>query len=70
MLCYNQAKEWEELTGIPMQVDHIIPLQSENVCGLNVHYNIRAIPEDVNRFKWNKMPKEDNNLISPMNVGT
>ena len=43
-------------------VDHIVPLNSEFVCGLNVQDNLRCIPERLNSYKgnryWPDMPKE------------
>ena len=53
---YNLAKE----KGFV--VDHIVPLKSELVCGLNVQDNLRCIPQKLNAHKgnryWPDMPKE------------
>lgn len=48
---YNEASRLTETTGVPHEVDHIIPLQGDYVCGLHVHQNLRAIPVSKNRSK-------------------
>ena len=41
-------------TGIPHDVDHIIPIQGETVSGLHVPWNLRPIPSKENGQKKNK----------------
>lgn len=41
--------------GIPVEVDHIIPLIGKNVCGLHVHWNLQIIDKTENRRKGNKL---------------
>jgi len=50
---YAAAALLQELTCIPYDVDHIVPLQSEVVCGLHVWWNLQAIPQSLNAQKRN-----------------
>lgn len=51
---YRLAKLRTTMTGIPWEVDHIIPLNHPRVCGLHVEANIRVVPRTVNRAKGNR----------------
>lgn len=44
-----------ESTGVNWHVDHMIPLQAKNACGLHVWNNIQVIPAHLNLFKNNRM---------------
>lgn len=56
---YLLAKNLTEATGIIHEVDHIIPLQGETVCGLHHEKNLRVITRYENRKKRNKLlPQE------------
>lgn len=52
---YDLAQRRTSATGIEWQVDHIVPLQSELVCGLHTHENLQVIPARVNRSKQNRV---------------
>lgn len=50
---YRQRDRISEETGIPHDVDHIIPLTHPRVCGLHCEANLRVIPASENRTKSN-----------------
>ena len=51
---YQKAHQLTLATGVKYHVDHIIPLQSDKVCGLHWHGNMQIIPAIDNIKKSNK----------------
>lgn len=52
----TEAQQLESATGIPYEIDHIVPLQGTNVCGLHCKANWQLLPATENRTKGNKFP--------------
>lgn len=60
---YNLARELSERTGVEHNVDHVVPLNHPRVCGLHVHWNLRAIPAGPNMAKSNYWCPEQQELF-------
>ena len=55
---YALSKTMSEITGIAYHVDHIIPLNHKEVCGLHVPWNLQVLRADLNIKKSNLLEGE------------
>lgn len=53
-LFYDLADLLTVETGEPYEVDHIVPLRSDIVCGLHNQFNLAVLPRADNRSKGNR----------------
>ncbi len=53
-IIYMECEKITKETGVPHEVDHVIPLQGQYISGLHVHDNLQIIERSKNRSKQNK----------------
>jgi 5-methylcytosine-specific restriction endonuclease McrA len=58
---YLEAQRLTQLTGVRYVVDHIVPLISDEVCGLHLPWNLQIMTQEENLKKSNKL------LDTPLN---
>jgi hypothetical protein len=56
---HQERKKISLKTGVEHHVDHIIPIQRKDVCGLNVPWNLRIITAKENKHKCNNLPPQE-----------
>jgi len=52
---YLAARQLTKTTGVKHVVDHVVPLQSEVVCGLHVPWNLQILTHIENSVKSNRL---------------
>lgn len=62
---YDLAQTKREELGILIHVDHIIPLQGKNVCGLHVHNNLQILTGSQNGAKGNSFDPDTHVHVLP-----
>lgn len=60
---YDQAQQKSLETGIPHNVDHIVPLNHPRVCGLHIALNLQVLTEAENGAKSNYWCPEQGELF-------
>jgi hypothetical protein len=62
---YQRAADLSAATGIAYEVDHIVPLQGEVVCGLHCEANLQVITQRENAAKRNRYWPDMPEMVPP-----
>lgn len=63
---FAEARRLTLESGVPHQVDHVIPIRHPLVCGLHVPDNLQVLTATDNRNKHNKIPAEEAHLFADL----
>lgn len=55
---YRLAAQMTRETGVPHEVDHVVPLLGRTVSGLHVETNLRVVTRAANRLKSNHFAED------------
>lgn len=62
---YAKAGEMSLAYGANIQVDHIVPLKGENICGLHVPWNLQLVTRSYNCSKNNRLSDIPEGIVKP-----